>query len=163
MHRTDICCDPIYPLTFSSVCSGDRRQAQPNWSNPVKISSPSCCRAHRSIRGERHGPGMAADDSHHDQEVPPQPQRLEGPDLPDPSPCSVHGDCHGYELHQERPAALPWAGAQPGALQLFPQLLFLQVSPHGGYTTREHWRGRTEKQIRLTRVIFTPRIFRGVQ
>lgn len=86
-----------------------------------------CFRADQFIHREWLGPGLAAADSHAHQEVPPQPEGLEGPDGSDPASCSLCDDRYGSRLHQERHAALSEAGAQPCTLQHRTKLLFLQV------------------------------------
>lgn len=121
------------------------------------------CRAHRFVSGLRHSPGLAANGCHTCQEIPSQPQRLEGPDLPDPASRSFCGVCHGPGLNQEWPTALSRAGDQPSALQIWPKLLFLQVSPHGKVKYKGA-KGEELRQVnRTNQGAFTPSMIWAVQ
>lgn len=82
-------------------------------------------RPDRLLHGQRGGSGLAAADGHSHQEVPSQPQRLEGSDLPAAAARPVCAVRHGPRLHQVRPAPPSQDGAQPGALQVRPQLRLL--------------------------------------
>lgn len=102
-------------------------------------------RPDRLFHGQRSGFGLAAGDGHPHQEVPSQPQRLEGSDLPAPAARPLCGVRHGPGLHQERRGPLSQDGTQPGALQVRRQLRLLQVSAAASLL-----RGRNELRFHHT-------------